>query len=200
VLVAVTGGDLAVDTSVRAAAAAHEGAHWLGAANVVTDVLSPPVDVGVLVLVALLTGVRRASVRPVLVAGVAIVALSAVVLGLKYGLGRPSPRPITHPDGGSYPSGHTAATLVCYGTAARLLVTRRRSAWLLVAAATAAVAAALVYARYHWLTDVVGSVLVGLPMLAAVGRLARGGGPETAELERPPATWTATERAGHRQP
>jgi membrane-associated phospholipid phosphatase len=137
----------------------------------VGDALSPPVDAFVLALGALVLSLRRRSRRPLLVAIGVLAALGAVVLTMKYGIGRPGPRD-TEAHGGSFPSGHTAAVLGCYGTLALLLSaprTRRRVALLAVTALlTVLVGAALVYDDYHWLSDVVASVTLGIALLIVV--------------------------------
>lgn len=66
---------------------------------------------------------------------------------------------------GYYPSGHTATALVCTATLA-VLAGQRHPGWatrLRVASAcwTVLVAIAMVFHRYHWLTDVVAAGLLG---------------------------------------
>src|SRR5206468_1068686 len=102
----------------------------------VGDALSPPVDAAVLLLGSLVLALRRRTRRPLLVALGVLAALGVAVLATKYGIARPGPRDTTA-HGGSFPSGHTASVLGCYGTLAVLLSapgTRRRQALLAGAA------------------------------------------------------------------
>ena len=99
-----------------------------------------------------------------------VVLLTLAVLALKALLHRPGP-PGSPQDLllGYYPSGHTATAVVCAGTLA-LLASRRRPRWRsrFVAASalwSVVVAASMVYHGYHWLTDVLGGLLLGTLVL-----------------------------------
>lgn len=191
VSVASGGWVVGLDHHVRAAVDARQVGWFEHDAAVLTDVFSPPVDATVLVLVATLLAVRRRTWRPLVLAAVALVLLTAAVLGMKHGLGRPSPSwtGSASAHGGSFPSGHTASVLVSAGT---LMLLRWRPAsprrrdplrstdgsgrsavgWSAVAALTTLVGGALVYAEYHWLSDVAASVLLGTAELAVLSRVA----------------------------
>jgi undecaprenyl-diphosphatase len=95
--------------------------------------------------------------------------MAAIVVVVKYTVDRPPPVPVEGSESASFPSGHTAAALVCFGALALLLAHRRpdwqRQLLVGVAAVTPAVAAALVYANYHWLSDVVASIALGVALL-----------------------------------
>lgn len=142
---------------------AHQVGGLLTAAQVVTDILSPPVEAAILLLTGLVLSKRRRSWQPVHAAAVTLVVLAVLVVGFKVGLGRPGPASLHQRIfNGSFPSGHAASLLVC--GAALLLLTgwyRLRAAWFALAALMALIAACLIYAHFHFVSDVVGSVLLG---------------------------------------
>ena len=145
------------------------------AARHLTDVLSPPVDAAILsVGAAALAWVRR-RLRPFLVAAVTGWATAAIVWFTKDWVGRPLPHsPVAPEHGGGFPSGHTATFLVCFGVLA-LITTRpgesaRRLALAAVAVGTCVIAAALVYDGFHWFTDTLGSMALGVAVLSALAR------------------------------
>ena len=149
------------------------------AAHHVVSVFSPATDAACLGIGAgLLSWLRR---RPAVFVAAAVTAwlIAAIVLLTKAGVGRSFPTSVLHEHGGAYPSGHTAAFLVCFGTLAFLATTRRRRwrAPLLAAVgiATGLMAAALVYGRSHWLTDTVASASLGIALLSALARVAGAG-------------------------
>jgi membrane-associated phospholipid phosphatase len=131
-------------------------------ADFVTDVLSPPVDViVVLVYAAFKRRVRRVSMV------VVVVVMSASVIIFKAAVARPTP---LHPSQfyGDYPSGHTAALLICAGAAillTDLTAHRAKQLWVATAAATLIVAMSLIYISAHWLSDVAASVALSVIVL-----------------------------------
>jgi undecaprenyl-diphosphatase len=169
-LVAAGGPLPRLDVAVRDAVRAHHEHLAARAADLLTQLLSPPVDAVVLAVGCLLLAWRLRSRLP-LVAGAATGGTTAVVVvAVKAALDRRSP--LDPGQGGSYPSGHTATALVCLGTLA-LLVGHARPRWrrplvAATAAVTLVVAAALVYDSFHWLSDVVGSLALGVAVLAAL--------------------------------
>jgi undecaprenyl-diphosphatase len=86
--------------------------------------------------------------------------------------------PVTHldeaPPTSSFPSGHTAATICCYGAIAALVAWRYRRTWVTVLAIVLAVAlpvvvaSARLYRGMHHLTDVLGGAVLGGAWLAVV--------------------------------
>jgi undecaprenyl-diphosphatase len=161
-----------LDQSVRAAVDAHRSARLTTVARRVTDVLSPGVSALMLALISGAVALRRRHWWPLAVGGVSGWLMGATVLTVKEVVSRPGPIPNSHAV--SFPSGHTAAALVCYGTAVMLALPRNshRRRWLLsgVAALTTTVAAALVYDDYHWLSDVVASAALGTAQLVVLAR------------------------------
>ncbi len=98
----------------------------------------------------------------------------AVFLSTTYLVARPRP-PVPHvggtPSTFSWPSGHTAATLVLYGGAALLVTvaTRRRAprvmAWVVAVVLTGCVALSRIYRGEHHPIDTVGGALLGMGAL-----------------------------------
>lgn len=152
-------GIVVVDQHVRNWLLTHRVVDLEQACRFLTDVVSPPVDVAVLLLLGLWWRRLPAAV-------VTVAALAVAVLSLKYGVQRPNP------DSGlsaqAFPSGHTASALACAGAAVQLApvsARRRRSLWLAVGGLTTAVAAALLYMNVHWLSDVIGGAAVATLVL-----------------------------------
>ena len=88
----------------------------------------------------------------------------------------------------SYPSGHVGAAVALYGGVAVLLVAQRRgsavlqwAAVLLAVVATAAVGFARMYRGFHYPTDVVAGVVLGLVWVAAMWALLLRPGDDPAE-------------------
>jgi membrane-associated phospholipid phosphatase len=139
-------------------------------AQAVATVATPSVTAAVTVLIALVWSMRTKTVTPLRRAVPPVVAMSAVVLIGKASLHRVGPPGSDLPHLlGYFPSGHTATALVCVGTVAALVADvrprwHRRLSWL-VAAWTLLVAGSMVFHRYHWLTDVVASMLLGVLIL-----------------------------------
>ena len=150
----------------------HDSAAGVMAARVLTDVLQPPVDALALLAGGIVLARREQRWRPLSVALVVLAVVSAVILGLKYGIDRPLPH--SHGVGRrGFPSGHTAATACFLGTLAVLVSAGRerlrRRLLGTVALLTLLVVLALVYAGYHWLTDTLASLALSVAVLALLG-------------------------------
>ncbi|MEV1285936.1 phosphatase PAP2 family protein [Micromonospora sp. NPDC049679] len=165
-----------VDNAVREWADAHRpdvayaigrGLNWLGSGGSLTTICA---------LIAVSLAVRRQSIRPILPVIAAFLATGFAILPLKIWTERAAPNSKL-PDrveifndlpfgeySQSYPSGHLVNTLVWYGVLALLLApwlapaTRR---WLRVTPPVI-VFASTVYLNFHWLTDSVAGLLLGL--------------------------------------
>src|SRR5215217_6467311 len=136
-----------------------------------TTWLSETITVTVLaiVTVAITALVWRRWREPMLVA-VAVAGEVAIFLAITLLVDRRRP-PVSHldqaPPTSSFPSGHTAAAICLYGALAVLASERARSALVRGLALTLAVliplavATARVYRGMHFLTDVVGGILLG---------------------------------------
>jgi undecaprenyl-diphosphatase len=153
--------------------------------------LGGPVPGGVAVLAAVAWTWRRGvRITSYAWAAATIAVLSAAVIGGKIGFGRSGPR--GHEAGGDqwgwFPSGHSATSAVCYGTAALLVglvVSPRTGRWVYGAAGAlcAAIGFSLLWCDYHWLGDVLGAwALCGVALWAL-----RTYGLRTAAPRGPPA-------------
>jgi len=124
----------------------------------------------------------------------------AVFLSTTYVVARPRPR-VPHlggtPSTFSWPSGHTAATLVLYGSIALLVcaatprLAPRITAWVVAVALTVAVSVSRIYRGDHHPTDTIAGALLGIGvLLAAVFALRAAGAAKrahTATRDRHPA-------------
>ncbi len=162
----------------------------VNAARVVTTIFSPPVTVSVLLLVAAAASRRQASWRPLLWAGVAATAMAVGTQALKMWLGRPGPGSLAAEKlNGAYPSGHTASLVLCGGAVVLVLgLHALRTAWLSLAGLVLLVIGCLVYAHQHWLSDILGSLLLSgaillwlAPRLAGPQRRRPRGAPQPAD-------------------
>jgi membrane-associated phospholipid phosphatase len=88
---------------------------------------------------------------------------------------RPDPNGGITDTGGSYPSGHMIALVLCGGLGA-MLIARRPPWWVWCAVGSVAglMAVSLLVTTAHWLTDVVGGGLLGVAVIAATVALAPG--------------------------
>jgi membrane-associated phospholipid phosphatase len=174
VLIWTRHGPPAVDARVFAhtppAAGRHVSSGLSTIARYVTDLGQPIAwTVGTLVLAAALA-LARHSWFPFRLVVLPVGVEAVVVLTLKAAVGRVGPPGSTGgQSGGYFPSGHTATALVCTGALAALLAAGRpewaRALRIAVFAWSVLMAAALVYVGYHWLTDVVASLLLGFLIL-----------------------------------
>jgi membrane-associated phospholipid phosphatase len=126
--------------------------------------------------IAIWLGIRRRSAWPVAPVVAAFLATGFAIMPLKLWTDRAAPRSLlpdavelfnTLPPGEysiSYPSGHMVNTVVWYGVLALLLapwLRRTPRRWLRVAPPTI-VFCTTVYLNYHWVTDSVAGLLLGL--------------------------------------
>ncbi|MFC5907139.1 phosphatase PAP2 family protein [Streptacidiphilus monticola] len=125
--------------------------------------------VPVLAAAAALVGWRLHSWKPLLAALVAGLLLFVTVIPGKILIARPGPlvEPVPDGDWGWFPSGHTATSAICFGTAALLLARAwPRLRWFLYGACSVVclgVIIGLLWHDYHWLLDIIASLcLTGL--------------------------------------
>jgi membrane-associated phospholipid phosphatase len=142
--------------------------------------MRPPLMFALLAGSCLVVSVWRRSWRPA-VLGLALGATSAALVFLvKLAVERPDPHGDVPQFGGSYPSGHMVAVLVCLGGCLLVLGPRTRWWWwALPAAAAGLMTAALLLSAAHWTSDVVGGALLALVLLTGASRWpwrARAGG------------------------
>ena len=131
----------------------------------VMDLLQPVHMFVVLAIVGVVLAIRVRSPRPLVFTGVVAVVATGATLLAKVLVDRPDPHQDMSGTGGAYPSGHMMALVVCLGTIALLVRGGARVwswlAWSLVAVAGSVMVVALLLSATHWLTDVLGGVLVG---------------------------------------
>jgi membrane-associated phospholipid phosphatase len=111
--------------------------------------------------------VKHRSLRPVaFVVGVGL-ATAAVTVGTKIAVGRLNPHGVVGNDGGSFPSGHTTAIVVCIGVCVLMAQPRAGQwVWLIPAFDGAVMGASLLLDAAHWATDIVGGGLLATAVLA----------------------------------
>lgn len=131
--------------------------------------LRPAAMLVLLAVACVVASVRGRSWRPAVIALLLVGASTGLLLLVKVVLGRPDPHGALSSSGGSYPSGHMLAVLVCLGGCVLVLAPRRRWWWVVLAAAAGLMATALVVTATHWPSEVVGGALLGLAVLMAAG-------------------------------
>ncbi|MCY0923626.1 phosphatase PAP2 family protein [Streptomyces sp. H27-G5] len=147
-----------------------------------SDLGNVPVALPVLVL-AMAYATWRGRRRAALAAGLAMIAVPALVVPLKEWTARPGP--LEPWAAGYFPSGHTATSLVAYVGAALLIAPYTRRPWPvpLALALAALTGVGLVLRGFHWPLDVVASVLMCTPLLLVVRRAAGPGGRRKGDRE-----------------
>jgi membrane-associated phospholipid phosphatase len=139
-------------------------------ADLVVHALRPEWVAGLLLALSAGYCVKRRSLRPlVFVGGVGLLTV-ALTLGTKAAMARPDPHgQVVNSNGGSFPSGHTVAVMVCLGVAVVLVHPRAgRWVWLIPAAGGGLMGASMLVQAAHWSTDVVGGALLATGVLAVV--------------------------------
>lgn len=131
--------------------------------------LQPRVVVVLLGAVAVATAGWRRSWRPLVLATVLVGATGAVALVTKLAIARVGTAGALAGGLGSFPSGHAASVIVC-GAGAAMVVHARASVWewLLIIVLAGAQSVSLLYIGLHWVSDVVGGLLLGVAVVAAV--------------------------------
>jgi membrane-associated phospholipid phosphatase len=136
-------------------------------------------------VLALVLAIRRRSIRPILPVAFAFVLTVVAITPLKMWTDRAAPSSNRSdrveifnqlPPGEytwSYPSGHLVNTIVWYGVLALLLapwLSRAARLWLRVAP-PAIVFCTTVYLDFHWLTDSISGVLLGVLLYRLIARI-----------------------------
>jgi undecaprenyl-diphosphatase len=130
---------------------------------------------------AALVAVRLRSWRPVVLTAIAAGGIQLLVFAIKTFIARPRPLPsgrLVEAGGFSYPSGHSASAVVCFGMLAWLvclLTTRaqiRATAWLAAGLLTIAVGLSRAYLGVHYPSDIIGGWILGAAWLATVAAAA----------------------------
>ena len=154
-----------LDQSLSDWAVSRRGTTLWNAAKVVFDVATPESALPITLALAALVAWRRHSWGIIGEAAIRVGLVVASVLLLKPLLAVPGPtRNALGDHGGSFPSGHTTSTVVCMALLLAWVgwprsVTGRVA---VNAAVVAIVGASVVYIHYHYFSDVVGGVVLGL--------------------------------------
>jgi membrane-associated phospholipid phosphatase len=168
------------------------GGRWNHSHQVVSsipDLVSTPRLILGLVLVAAVLAAWRRSVRPLVVAGFLVMTSVVAVVGIKHVIARPDTG--GHMGGGSFPSGHMTIIVVTVG--AVLLLALPRTLWwhwVLVSPIWLAMAGCLLYGDIHWLTDILGGILLAWALLDVAATIPGRTG-VTARTSTAPAADTA---------
>jgi len=146
----------------------------LDAPAIATTLLGdPPVLISAAVLATLVLAFRGYYAAAVHILLATLLTVILVTL-LKWGLGIPRPELVQQPpDSGSFPSGHTAgitvfASLLAAFIAAETRPGRRWQVYLMLSLLILPVAISRLYLGVHWLTDVLGGILLGLAISGLV--------------------------------
>ena len=136
----------------------------------VVEGLRPPVIAGLLVAFTVAFCVIRRSLRPLLFVGGVGLTTMALTVAAKMAVGRPDTHGTTADShGGSYPSGHIIAVVVCLGLALLVAQPRvRRWVWLIPGLVALVMAVCIMLQAAHWSTDVVGGGVLATGILVAV--------------------------------
>ena len=125
-----------------------------------------------LAFTSLVMALWRRSWWPLVYSTVLAVASMAITLVVKFAIERPDPHGYVAASGGSYPSGHVVAVVVCLAGCIFVIWPRARWwLWLPVVSATGLMTAALIVSAAHWPTDVAAGALLGLAVVTGGSRL-----------------------------
>jgi membrane-associated phospholipid phosphatase len=178
-LALAAGGLLGLDVAVAHWADTHRPAPLYRAAWVGNYLGQGSVLTAIALALAVFLAMRGRSVRPLLPVVAAFVLTFSSLTLLKLLTERPAPHAtMPHPErfgpgGASYPSGHLVNAIVWYGVIALLL-----APWLtpplrriLVLTPPIVLTVTTIYLGYHWLTDTVAGILLGLLLYRLLRRL-----------------------------
>ncbi len=130
-----------------------------------------------LTLAATVAAIRLRSWRPVILTAVAAGGIQLLVFTIKVTIGRARPDPqgrLVEVTGFSFPSGHSASALACFGMLAWLVgmafanPVARATAWVAAALLTVAIGASRAYLGVHYPSDIMGGWVLGAVWLATV--------------------------------
>lgn len=152
----------------------------------------------ILVVVGLLTlwtMYERRVWQPALRVLVVFALLTATVFAFKIGLGRTAPgygASVLYVDGRSYPSGHSVNVVLWWGLVVWMLRTYAMPAWsvrlftVVALAAPLVTTASMILLNYHWLTDLVTGLAVGVVLLWLLHQIFATGLGQWGNAPRPP--------------
>jgi undecaprenyl-diphosphatase len=154
-----------LDHSVNDWAATQRGTLLWHTSKVVFDVATPQIALTITLAIAFLVAWRRRRWGIAVEGAVRFSVVVVAVLLLKPLLAVPGPTHDALGDhGGSFPSGHTTATVVCVALLLGCIGWPHPAGYRVAGAALVAaiVGVAVIYVRYHYLSDVVGGIVLGL--------------------------------------
>ena len=154
-----------LDHAVDDWAVRQRGTTLWSVSKVVVDLATPEVALPIVLALGLLVAWRRHSWGIAADAAFRVGLVVAAVLLLKPLLAIPGPtRNPLGDHGGAFPSGHTTSSVVCMALVLAWVGWPRRTFGRVVVAAVvvAVVGMSVIWARYHFVSDVVGGVLLGL--------------------------------------
>ena len=139
-------------------------------ADYVVEGLRPAVLAALLAAFTVAFSVIRRSLRPLVFVGGVCLFTGAITVAAKMAVGRPDTHGTTaNSHGGSFPSGHIIAVVVCVSLA--LLVAQpsvRRWVWLIPGLVAGVMAVCIMLQAAHWATDVVGGGVLATGIMIAV--------------------------------
>lgn len=139
-------------------------------ADVIVEGLRPRNSVGLAAVAAAVTGIRRHSWGPLISVGGIFVMGGLATVGVKFALKRTDTAGVIGGIGGSYPSGHVVCVTLLAGCLALLLFRQPRWwVWTLVNLGGMLMGICLLVQASHWLTDVVGGLLLSGAVLTSGG-------------------------------
>jgi membrane-associated phospholipid phosphatase len=153
-----------LDHAVNDWAAAHRVMPLWHAGKVVFDVATPEVALPITLALGAVTAWRRRRGEILGEAAIRIGLVVVAVLVLKPLIAAPGPtRNSLGPHGGAFPSGHTTSTVVCMALVLAWVGWPRTVPGRVAvdAAVVAVVGLTVLYLSYHYLSDVVGGVVLG---------------------------------------
>ena len=133
------------------------------------DGLAPPITAPLLAVGSALAAWRWHSLRPLVFAGATGCLAVVLTLAAKTVLRRPDGHGDLHGSASSYPSGHLVMLLVCAGTLLLTLAPGATRLWAMLGVVVVLMGVSILVVAMHWLTDVVGSALLGVTVLSVAG-------------------------------
>jgi membrane-associated phospholipid phosphatase len=133
------------------------------------DGLAPPITAPLLAVGSAIAAWRWRSLRPLLFAGATGCLAVVLTLAAKAVLRRPDGHGDLHGFASSYPSGHLVMLLVCAGTLLLIFAPGPRKLWAALSVVVVLMGVSILVVAMHWLTDLVGSALLGVTVLSVAG-------------------------------
>ena len=146
--------------------------------QIITTITNPYILIIIVILISVLWAlIKRETLRPLLlIIAMGLSTLSFILLKITTSINRPSQINMIIPFelDYSFPSGHTISILVLFLIIGYLLYSRRSSIitilfWTIITILiTSLVALSRLYLGYHWITDIIGSVGLGLIIFSII--------------------------------